>query len=223
MSEEDFSIVESDDGSHTLYSKKFKDSYHSTHGALRESQLIYIDYGLTKKSETEGNINLLELGFGTGLNLKLTMEFSREHPQTSINYHTIEAYPVPDEILQQLNHDKFGMEEDFGRMHSLPWNVERQLLNNLKVTKFHYQFEDLSLQSRQYDLIYFDAFAPSKQPHLWEEPFLQKIAEATKKGGVLVTYCSQGKFRRSLEQLGFEVERLAGPPGKREVIRATKK
>jgi tRNA U34 5-methylaminomethyl-2-thiouridine-forming methyltransferase MnmC len=182
---------------------------------------VFIDKGLDFVAQERSTIKLLELGFGTGLNLLLTLNYAEANPSTQISYHTIEAYPVSDEILGQLNYSSMVGGHWFTKIHQLGWNEVHNLLPNMSLVKHLMLFEQIQF-SNEFELVYFDAFAPSKQPMLWQEEFLASVSRAVKPDAILVTYCSQGAFRRSLIQLGFSVEKLAGPPGKREIVRARK-
>ncbi|MCB0687592.1 MAG: tRNA (5-methylaminomethyl-2-thiouridine)(34)-methyltransferase MnmD [Saprospiraceae bacterium] len=215
------SLIKTGDGSNSLYCAKFQDTYHSQHGAIQESKHVFIQAGLQALSQRQFKIDILEIGFGTGLNLVMTLEFLKTQPHIQAYYESWEAYPPPKDIIRQLNYSIATSQEDFQRLHELAWNTEHKILSNLTFQKQLASFEDIDMVE-SFDLIFFDAFAPTKQPDLWKEPFLSKIARATRSGGILVTYCSQGAFRRTLEDIGFSVEKLAGPPGKREMVRATK-
>ena len=221
MKRADLSLVKTDDGSDSLFSDRFQDSYHSRHGAVQESQYVYIDNGLDFVAKEYPVINLLELGFGTGLNLMLSLRYAEVNPSTQINYHTLEAYPVTQEVLALLNHRMLLGGQWFDKIHHLSWNQTHPLLPNLSLVKHLMHFEDMKFVD-DFELIYFDAFAPSKQPFLWQEDFLKLISRAAKPDSILVTYCSQGTFRRSMIQVGFSIEKLPGPPGKREMVRARK-
>lgn len=221
MDDQDLVLIQTGDGSDSLFSTRFQDSYHSRHGAVQESNHVFIQNGLHFCSQKIHSINLLELGFGTGLNLLLTRKFAQENPGLKIVYQTIEAFPISMETVKKLNYDRMFDAGWLHEIHQLPWDEDHVLNENLTLRKHLKSFEQIS-EVDSFDLIYFDAFAPQKQPALWEEDFLSTIARATKPGGILVTYCSQGAFRRALKKVGFLTEKLAGPPGKREMTRAIK-
>ncbi|MBK8506425.1 MAG: tRNA (5-methylaminomethyl-2-thiouridine)(34)-methyltransferase MnmD [Saprospiraceae bacterium] len=221
MNSADLSLVKTKDGSDSLFSARFQDSYHSLHGAIQESQHIFVDKGLDFVAHERSTIKLLELGFGTGLNLLLTLSYAEANPSIQISYQTIEAYPVSQDMIDQLNYTSLISGQWFDEIHQLPWNQVHRILPNLSLVKHLMLFEQMDFVD-EFNLIYFDAFAPSKQPMLWQEEFLSLVSRSAKTGALLVTYCSQGAFRRSLIQVGFSIEKLAGPPGKREMVRARK-
>lgn len=216
-------ILPSEDGSHTLLSEQFGVTYHSTHGAIQETQTVFIDAGLQYQID-QGlqEINILEMGFGTGLNAIMTYQYLQDK-DTQVNYHTIEAYPISLEMAQQLNYPTLlslneNQQEDFYSMHE---NTEGNF-HHFNFKKSITQLQEISLAPNQYDIIYFDAFAPSSQEELWTEDIMQKLYNTAREGGVLVTYCAKGVFKRRLKSVGFTVEGLPGPKGKREMTRAIK-
>ncbi|NND33506.1 MAG: tRNA (5-methylaminomethyl-2-thiouridine)(34)-methyltransferase MnmD [Saprospiraceae bacterium] len=219
--EHNLSLVLTQDGSHTLYSSRFEDSYHSIHGAIQESRHIYIQAGLSHlHSETE-KIDILEVGLGTGLNYLLTREYAGQYPELTLAYDAYEMYPVPQQIINQLNYGEFLSDPWFRQLHQLEWNRMHQLSVNFSMGKYHADIREMNAIER-YNLIFFDAFAPEKQPEMWEEAVVRRIGQAAKKGAILVTYCSQGAFQRTLRSTGFRIEKLPGPIGKREILRAIK-
>lgn len=209
------------DGSHTLYVPELDEHYHSTNGAVQESTHIFIEAGLKQKMKSE--INILEIGFGTGLNALLTLA-NRDNKK--INYITFELYPLPLSIIENLNYTKFVDKEliiPFYQMHEQEWNKSFELVSNFNLTKISVDFCLLNYTHEcKYDLIYFDAFAPSKQGEMWSQSIFNYLYVLTASGGTLVTYCAKGSVRRMMQEAGYNVERLAGPPGKREMLRATK-
>ncbi len=221
MAKQDITFIKTADGSDSLFTARFQDSYHSQHGAIQESNYVFIQQGLSFAIESKKSLQILELGFGTGLNVLLTRQFFRQHPGLRFIYHTVEAYPLPPDIAGALNYGRLIHQEWFREIHELPWNVAHDIEPGFILTKQLKHFEEIS-ESGIYDLIYFDAFAPRSQPELWQQEFLSIIARATRSQGILVTYCSQGAFRRALEKVGFSVTKLPGPPGKREMVRAVK-
>ncbi len=216
-------IIITKDGSHSLYNSELNEHYHSVHGAIQESLHVFIEAGLkylTKQKE----IKILEVGFGTGLNVLLSLiESSKQN--TKINYTTIEAFPLDSNIVANLNyikqHDAYLFEEKFNLIHSCKWNNEIKISNNFVFTKLNSKMQNVVL-NEHYDLIYFDAFAPSSQPEMWTKDIFKKIFNATNTNGILVTYCAKGEVKRTLKNVGYTVESIKGPPGKREMIRAVK-
>jgi tRNA U34 5-methylaminomethyl-2-thiouridine-forming methyltransferase MnmC len=214
-------LITTSDGSHTIFVPELNEHYHSIHGAVQESSFIYINNGFDF-CEAEP-MEIFEVGFGTGLNALLTAMKSVDGAR-KVNYTSIEKYPVSDDIIRSLNHHLFAGEESkkiFDKIHDSPWNTRVNICNNFNLTKINgdlilYAFSDL------YDLIYFDAFGPEKQPEMWTRDLLARIAEATNKNGVLVTYSAKGEVKRNLISCGFDVTLLPGPAGKRQIIRAVK-
>jgi tRNA U34 5-methylaminomethyl-2-thiouridine-forming methyltransferase MnmC len=219
-------LLVTEDGSHTLIVPELKETYHSTHGAIRESDHIFIREGLQYYSIEKQitGIKIFEVGFGTGLNTLLTALFA-EKQNLIVTYETIEAFPLEEGILMELNYlsqlDNGAANDIFTKMHASKWNELVQVSKYLKLRKIHTEIQVHQL-SAAYDICYFDAFAPSKQPEMWELNVLEKIHDAMKSGGVFVTYCAQGQLKRNLRNIGFEVFTLEGPPGKKEMIRAIK-
>ena len=210
------------DGSYTLYVPELDEHYHSVKGALTESQHIFIDMGLKHSSVTSPRI--LEIGLGTGLNCILTLLEAKES-QRHIHYTGIERYPLNEEIIRKLNYPSIigkECEEDYFAIHQALWEEDICLspwftLHKMEGDFTHYTFE------QKYDIIYFDAFAPEKQPEMWEQSLFDNLYNVLNEGGILTTYCAKGVVRRMLQTAGFKVERLPGPPGgKREILRATK-
>ncbi|MFT4568916.1 MAG: tRNA U34 5-methylaminomethyl-2-thiouridine-forming methyltransferase MnmC [Saprospiraceae bacterium] len=224
-SKKDFAVVNTSktaDGSDTLYSSVFDAHYHSSHGAKQESNHVFIQEGLNHYSRlhSKNTISILEIGMGTGLNVLLTLLCS-DAPQ--VYYTTIEGYPISPELSKELNYAGNTQEQAyFDLIHESPWEEWINLNESFKLYKNHSLFEEVDYKE-QYDIVYFDAFAPSTQPHLWTTDLLSSIVTAMNPGGILVTFCAQGAFKRELKSLNLEVERVPGPPGKREMTRAVKK
>ena len=210
------------DGSFTLYVPELDEHYHSVKGALTESQHIFIDMGLKHSQAT--NPYILEIGLGTGLNCFLTYLTSKETGQ-AIHYTGIERFPLSEEVIDQLDYATLigkGEKEIYQAIHQAAWNKEVLLSPHFSLHKIEGDFTQYPFLGK-YDLIYFDAFAPEKQPEMWEQPLFDMLYELLNPGGILTTYCAKGVVRRMLQAAGFTVERLAGPPGgKREILRATK-
>jgi tRNA U34 5-methylaminomethyl-2-thiouridine-forming methyltransferase MnmC len=215
-------IILSGDGSHTLISPIFQTAYHSHHGAITESEVVFIGAGLAfLQSQGYQNLRVFEMGFGTGLNAILAKIWS-EKEKISIKYHTVEAYPVPLEVISQLNYTNIiGHQQDFISIHTSSWGDEHMISDHFVFCKWQSTIESLEL-NELFDAIFFDAFSPSFQPHLWEEKNIKKMYDLLRQGGVLTSFCAQGAFKRHLKAVGFIVEALPGPPGKREMTRAIK-
>ena len=222
-------IITTADGSKTIQIEDWNEQYHSIHGAIQEANHVFIKHGLlfcnsqlqTKASQRP--INIMEIGFGTGLNAFLTLLKSTEL-DVFVHYTGIEAYPVSQEEIQELNYVELidpNYISEFDALHKTnweEWSVITSKFNLMKEQKFFNAVES----QNQFDLIYFDAFGARVQPDLWTEDIFQKMFRALKPNGVLVTYSAKGSVRRAMQASGFEVERLPGPPGKREMLRALK-
>ena len=214
------------DGSKTLYINDLNENYHSHHGALQEAQHVFIDNGFNLIYDYE--INILELGLGTGLNVLVTIdEFMKTDKNHIIHYFTIEKYPVNEEEVRELDYaaifQKPEMAEINQRIHSCNWNESIEIIPNFFLTKYHCDFFELeSIEMPKINLVYFDCFGARVQPDLWEKPIFEMVANKMKIGGLLTTYSSKGSVRRILKELNFNVEKKAGPPGKREMINAIK-
>lgn len=210
-----------EDGSHTLYVPEIDECYHSSHGAIQESRHIFIEAGLKMCFKNE--INILEIGFGTGLNAFLAL-IEGEKASKKIKYTALEKFPVEMEKINNLNFahqiesNKISL---FQFMHQSEWNKEIEITPQFSLTKVECDFTSYNIES-QYDIVFFDAFSPEKQAEMWTEKIFLKIYTHCNPGAILTTYCAKGIVRRALQNVGFEVERLAGPPGKREILRATK-
>ena len=217
-------IITTADGSHSLFDEDLNETYHSIHGAIQESRHVFIANGLDRvlQKNSAREISILEVGLGTGLNALLTLQYLLDHPQF-IQYTAVEPSPLRQEILSQLNHSKLlDLEAYYKRLHDGEWGASELLRHNFKFTKLNTRLQDLEITMPVFDLVYYDAFAPSKQADLWALPVLEKIGGAMKPGGVFVTYCATGQLKRNLKAIGLIVETLAGPPGKKEMVRAVK-
>jgi tRNA U34 5-methylaminomethyl-2-thiouridine-forming methyltransferase MnmC len=209
------------DGSHTLYLEDLDETYHSKHGAIQEAMHVFIDAGL--KSCNKSNLNILEIGFGTGLNTFLTLQ---ESTNTIINYTSLEAYPLKDTILSQLNYtkelnlDADGIEK-FNKLHKVEWGTYQEITPTFNLDKEKVELVNYKT-TEKFDIIYFDAFGPNVQPEMWEKAIFENMYNVLNENGILVTYCAKGSVKRALKEVGFEVEPLPGPPGKREMTRARK-
>ena len=215
-------IIKTLDGSTTIHLEEWNESYHSKHGAIQEAKHVFIKNGLSLFERNP--VSILEIGFGTGLNAFITF-LESEEKQQNINYVGVEAYPIDaSEVLamnyvQELEAESFS--EVFKKMHESEWNQEVEINSRFSLTKrkqFFDEIDDLEI----FDLIYFDAFGYRVQPELWSTEIFQKMYNSLKLNGVLVTYAARGVVKRSMIEVGFTVEKLAGPPGKREMFRAFK-
>lgn len=215
-------LTNTEDGSHTLVSSQFGELYHSRHGALTESNHVFIKNGLLPLIDKYNSLSIFEMGLGTGLNLLLTIK-EIENKDIPIHYTTVETFPVSVSIAESLNYSEIidFSPTLFQEIHSSEWNKIIQLTQNLSLLKIDDSVENISFQNN-FDLIYYDAFAPATQPELWSEFMFKKIYDSMNQGGVLVTYSAKGQVKRNLKSVGFTIESLAGPPGKREMTRATK-
>ncbi|MGC4021485.1 MAG: tRNA (5-methylaminomethyl-2-thiouridine)(34)-methyltransferase MnmD [Cyclobacteriaceae bacterium] len=220
-------IIETKDGSHSLLNEKLNETYHSTHGAIQESIYVFIKNGLEFfLSENKiQSVNIFEVGFGTGLNALLTLQFAIEH-KIKITYHTIEAFPIPEEIISQLNYSDLISSPDgkimFQKIHQSVWGETVDINEYFSFKRISDSIQNIKLPSTNFEIVFFDAFAPTKQPEMWELSVLEKTTNALKTNGVFVTYCAKGQLKRDLKFLKLKVESLPGPPGKREIVRAVK-
>ena len=223
MKEDNIQLRVTGDGSHTLFNMSLGEPYHSLFGALNESRHVFIEAGLHEVFKRREEVRVLEIGFGTGLNLLLTCLESGRRMKT-VDYIALEAYPLDSNIARELNYPEVIREKDardlFERSHQAPWNKRVSLADGLNLLKVDMKLEDFKGQESFVDLIYFDAFSPDIQPDLWTSDIFGKLARMAVKGCVLVTYSAKGQVRRNLQQAGFNVERLPGPKGKREMLRA---
>ena len=210
-------IVKTGDKSLTVFNSTINEHYHSIYGAIEESKHVFIKSGFNFFSEKQ--LNILEIGFGTGLNLILTYEES-VFSKVKVYYDAVELYPLDIEIVKKLNYSENI--KIFHNIHKLPWNEENQICEYFTFCKFHDDFVTFKLNKR-YDLVYFDAFSPEKQSELWSKEIFEKIYNNMNFGGILVTYSSKGIVKRALRDSGFYVNRLKGPSGKRHILRAIKK
>lgn len=211
------------DGSATLYLPEMDEHYHSVKGALTESRHIFIQSGFYFSKADP--LAIFEVGFGTGLNVFLTLlECGKQQRKTL--YHSIELYPLSPEQANKLEYPHIIAPQQtslFERIHSAAWDEPVEITPYFTLHKINADLRQIGLPKESFDLIYYDAFAPEKQPDLWDDETLGKISESMKSQGVLTTYCAKGEVRRRLQRAGLTVERLQGPPGgKREILRATK-
>jgi tRNA U34 5-methylaminomethyl-2-thiouridine-forming methyltransferase MnmC len=217
-------LIVTKDGSHSLLHTELNETYHSVHGAIQESRHVFIDNGLSYVISCNGlaDVNVLEIGFGTGLNALLSAQAAAQF-QIKLNYATIEAFPLAREVWSKLNYtETLGDPALFESLHEVSWELEHAILPNFLLKKYYATLQEIKFLPGTFDLVYYDAFAPAKQPEMWTRDLLEKVVAAMRQKGVLVTYCARGQFKRDLASLGMKVETLPGPPGKKEMVRATK-
>lgn len=217
------SVLETSDGSQTVQNSQIGSTYHSTHGAFTESQHVFIAKGLEKALENGvTEITILEMGLGTALNAVLTIQRAKEFG-VKVNYHSLEMYPLPESVwrIYRLPFELKHLQEIFEQIHIADWNTGISLNDSFKFIK--HQISLLEFRSElKFDLIYFDAFDPNLQPELWTTSVFEKLGGMMNAGAILTTYCCKGQVRRNMLASGLEVEKIPGPPGKREMIRANK-
>ncbi|WP_194774937.1 tRNA (5-methylaminomethyl-2-thiouridine)(34)-methyltransferase MnmD [Pararhodonellum marinum] len=220
-------LITTEDGSHSLFVPELNETYHSFHGAFRESYHVFILYGLEvwhAKNRTTVPIRVFEMGFGTGLNAWMAQIWAEQNLIPML-YHTVEPFPIEKEIYEQLNYAE--IDEGFSHyghflemLHAAPWGIGEPLTPYFNMKKEKITLEEVQLYPS--DVIFYDAFAPNKQPELWTKEMLEKVVESMKAGAVFVTYCAKGQVKRDLADLGLHVETIPGPPGKKEMTRAWK-
>jgi tRNA U34 5-methylaminomethyl-2-thiouridine-forming methyltransferase MnmC len=217
-------IIITEDGSHTISIPEIDVTYHSIHGAIQESMHVFLNAGFREAASRFDRIRIFEMGLGTGLNALLTLE-EAEKLKYNIHYTAVELYPCVQEQVEKLNYcdstERKHLRSSFEKIHTSPWETDTRITEYFTLFKSNADLLDFNF-ANPLDLIYFDAFAPEVQPELWTAPVFSKLYGAMSPGGVLVTYCSKGDVRRALMAAGFHVEKIQGPPGKREMVRATK-
>ena len=219
----EFEITE--DGSHTLFVPELNEHYHSTHGAIQESMHVFIDAGLRHCTKSE--INVLEIGFGTALNAFLTL-LEAEKTSKKVDFTSLELYPLSKDDAGKLNYAELtdpSKKNGFKKLHEVEWEKWNQITLYFSLLKMQVDFSNPSdfYPENKFDVIFFDAFAPEKQPEMWTQEIFDKIYTVSSENAILTTYCAKGIVRRMLQTAGFVAERLPGPPGKREILRAIKK
>lgn len=218
-------LVISEDGSHTLLSVEFKEHYHSTHGAIRESRHIFLEAGYQFVYQKVDQIKLLEIGFGTGLNALLTC-LESEALRIPTKYVALEPFPISSQCSEGLNYplqlSDPSAQHLFKRMHEVSDGMEIKISEWFQLSLLKVKMNDFQSDSEEFHLVYFDAFSPETQPEMWTEEVFAKLFTSLKQGGCLVTYSCKGIVKRALRSVGFEVHKLPGPPGKREILRAIK-
>jgi len=218
----DRKIIVTEDNSKTLLIPSINETYHSTHGAFNEAIHVFIDAGL--KELKTNKIRVFEMGFGTGLNALVTLDYAIQN-KIDIEFTSIEKYPLQAETVQALEYPSKvnpALSAYFDKMHASEWNKLTEIHPRFSLKKIEGGVETLATENNYYDVVYFDAFGPRVQPELWSVDVLKKMYDHLKQNGILVTYCAQGQFKRNLKAAGFEMENLPGPPGKREMTRGIK-
>jgi tRNA U34 5-methylaminomethyl-2-thiouridine-forming methyltransferase MnmC len=212
-------VRQTSDGSRTLYIPDLDETYHSSHGAIQEAMHVFIEHGLKFVAPKTKELTIFEMGFGTGLNAFLTAQWAQKNKR-EIRYIGIELHPVPKEIWTQM--DYFQDEEEmYSKIMSTEWGTYNDIHSDFYLKKIEQDILEFQMAVKV-DLIYFDAFGPRAQSEMWDLPVLTKMYALLNTGGVFVTYCAQGQMKRNLKSLGFQLESLPGPPGKREMTRAVK-
>jgi len=226
-------IITTKDRSHSLFSEEYDEIYHSGNGAIQESTHVFIksgfDYALQNligEPALGNTLKIFEVGFGTGLNALLTV-IAAQKQGAEVYYETIERYPVSLEVVKELNYTQLLEDEKyrppFHSMHLSTWNAVHTITPFFSFKKNEDSLLDFQLPQGVFHIIYFDAFAPENQPEMWTVDVMKKLYQSLQPHGILVSYCSKSAFRKTLVEAGFDVEKLQGPPGKREMVRAHKR
>ncbi len=215
-----FILQLTEDGSHTFFLPEMDEHYHSTHGAIQESNHVFLNAGLFASPLDRWQI--FEVGFGTGLNALLTA-LAATKQQRVCDYMAVELFPLSLEDALCLNYPELlGDTSLFQKLHEAPWNERVKINDYFYLHKIHADFTEMKLSENQFSVIYFDAFAPNKQENMWQVGLFDILFRSLKNEGILVTYSAKGAVRRMMQQVGFHVERLLGPPGKQEMLRGRK-
>jgi tRNA U34 5-methylaminomethyl-2-thiouridine-forming methyltransferase MnmC len=212
------------DGSQTIAVQEMNVTYHSRHGAIQESRHVFIEAGLeyVLQGHNEEQLSVFEMGFGTGLNALLSLQLAKDLDKR-IYYFSVEQFPLTKEEWQLLAYGRqSGLEKEFEQLHTAEWDKDVQMSKQFVLHKCRQSLQDVR-SVEQFNLVYYDAFAPSAQPELWTTDIFKKLFALLRPGGVLVTYCSKGDVRRVMMASGFEVKKIPGPAGKREMVRAIKR
>lgn len=217
-------IILTGDGSHSLYNAELNETYHSRHGALRESRYVFITQGLDLVDPFTDPIRVLEVGFGTGMNAVLAANFATER-QRHVEFTTLETLPLDASITDQINVEGTIGENNcalFNALHAAPWEELSVITPFFSIHKRETSLQAATLEYQHYDIIFYDAFGPQAQPEMWDKILFEKLYSCLKPEGLFVTYCAKGQVRRDLQDVGFSMTRLPGPPGKREMLRGIK-
>lgn len=218
-------IIVTGDGSRTIHFPELNENYHSSHGALQEARHVFLRNGYDDFADRQ-EIAVFEVGLGTGLNAILTLQ-EADRNKIHTRYTGIEAFPVSDEELKALDYKELLDDEEvvskYNNMHAGQWGEEFHLSPYFSISKIHSEIQNYLFPEEEFDLVYFDAFGPRVQEEMWKPELFEKLYRSMKMGGLLVTYCAKGQVKRDLKSVGFIVETVPGPPGKREMTRAWKK
>ncbi len=214
------------DGSSTIYNSHLEQHYHSIHGAVQESQHVFMKMGWEEARKNTNDISVLEMGFGTGLNAFLVLLECVAAPSLTVQYTSLEAFPLEESEISGLNYaeqlNANQQQGNFFKLHSVEWETAVSIESGFTLLKKKIKLEDFIPDGAAYDLVFYDAFSPGAQPELWTAEIFKKLFDGMKPGGILVTYCAKGQVRRNLIAAGFSVERVEGPVGKREMLRGRK-
>jgi tRNA U34 5-methylaminomethyl-2-thiouridine-forming methyltransferase MnmC len=218
-------LIMTQDGSYTLFSKEHAVTYHSRYGAIQESNHVFVDSGLLPVLKKQDKISILELGFGTGLNVLLTWKNIVDIDTVHVDYHSFDVYPLPEDLLNAcVYEDRLKIPTTISKnILTSDWDKLIEVDSRFTLTKHNKDILEETLPDNYFDIVYFDAFSPESQPELWSISLFEKIHESMTNEAILVTYCAKGEVKRILKKIGFTLESLPGPPGKREMTRATKR
>lgn len=222
------------DGSPSLWHPNIDETYHSRHGAVQESMHVFVEKGLNYiLKEQKSEISIFEMGFGTGLNALLTI-LACKNLDINVKYFSLEKYPLAMDEVKAIDFSTAiakhfdglfstqEIEEVYKQIHDLEWGISNTLNENFELIKVIEDIKSIDLDKYSFDLVYYDAFAPRVQPNLWSKDIFEKLYHQMNNNSALVTYCAKGEVRRNMQEVGFVCERLQGPPGKREMLRANK-
>lgn len=223
--QEDRIIIDTEDGSSSIFDPNTGEHYHSTRGAITESEHVFIKNGLSLVDMTKATLSILEIGFGTGLNALLAINFLRDKG-IECHYHTVEKYPIASEMAQRLNYCQMlgipSLNDTFVKMHQCDWETAVEVTSSFFIKKMRQDITALSLDGLIFDIIFFDAFSPNVQPELWSSSVFETLYNHLNDNGLLTTYSVQGLVKNNLRSVGFKVRRLPGPPGKHQMLNAFK-
>lgn len=223
MTNHKLKLITTQDGSHSLMREDMNETYHSFHGAMSESTYVFIEKGLKYFFSNVDNqeVNVLEIGLGTGLNAFLSALWAAQNNR-KINFHSLEPIPVPEELNAQLNFAKNPKDNELLQaIHRAKWESLEPITDSFYLKKYEETLQAFETDEL-FDVVFFDAFAPSKQAEVWDLTNIQKCYDLLKSGGILTTYCAQGQFKRNMKSAGFEIETLKGAMGKKEMVRGRK-